>query len=55
MMATIDLELMAEALEKALDAPRQYRTLVKKVLNETPEEIRDTLQAVEGLTQAQGV
>ena len=53
--ATVDLGLMAEALEKARDALRQYRTLVKKVLGETPEDVRDTLQAMEGLTPAQRV
>ena len=53
MRATVDLGLMAEALEKARDALGQYRTLFKKVPGETPEEVRDTIQAMEGLTPAQ--
>ena len=55
MRATVDLGLMAQAPEKARDALRHYRTLVKKVPGETPEEVRDTLQAMEGLTPAQRV
>ena len=55
MRATIDLDLIADVLEKARDVLLHYWTLVKKVLGETPEEGRDTLQAMEGLTPAQGV
>ena len=44
------LELTAEVLERAANGLRRYRALVERVLGSTPEEVRETLGLMEGLT-----
>jgi len=46
----VDLELLENTLKRAADGLRQYRSLVRRILGETPEEVRKTLKAMEGLT-----
>jgi len=50
MAASIDVELTADTLKRAAEGLRQYRSLVMRILGETPEEVRKTLKAMEGLT-----
>lgn len=53
MSATFEMELTAEALERSAQGLRKYRSLINRILGSTPEEIRETLMAMEGLTPAQ--
>ena len=53
MNSTLDLEVTADTLEKAAAGLRKYRLLVEKILGSSPEEVRNTLRAMEGLTPAQ--
>lgn len=53
MTTVLDIELTAETLEKAARGLRRYRRLVEKILGNSPEEVKETLQAIEGLTPAQ--
>ncbi len=50
MSANIDVELTADTLKRAAEGLRQYRSLVMRILGETPEEVRKRLKAMEGLT-----
>jgi len=47
------LELIADTLEKAAEGLRRFRGLVEKILGNSPEDVRETLRAMEGLTPAQ--
>jgi len=49
----LDIDLIAEALERSRDALRKYLRLVRKILGSSPDEIQGTLKAMEGLTPAQ--
>ena len=53
MSATFELELTAEALERAARGLRRYRALINRILGATPEEVRATMLAMEGFTPAQ--
>ena len=50
MSAGIDIELTADTLKRAAEGLRHYRSLVMRILGETPEEVKETLKAMEGLT-----
>lgn len=52
-MAEEDLELTARALEGSRDFLRGFQAFVHRYLGSTPEEIRETLDAVDALTPAQ--
>ena len=53
MTAELELEFTAETLERAARELRKYRDLVNRILGTSPEEVRETLQAMAGLTPAQ--
>jgi len=53
MSANFDLELTAEALERAAEGLRRYRAIIARYFGDTPEEVRETIEAVEGLHPAQ--
>ena len=46
----VDLELLENTLKRAADGLRQYRSLVRRILGDTPEEVKETLKAMENLT-----
>jgi hypothetical protein len=50
MAMNLDVELTAETLRRAAEGLRQYRSLVMRILGETPEEVKLTLKAMEGLS-----
>ena len=45
-----DLDLLADCLEKARNALARYLSLIQRILGSTPEEVRMTLSAMDGLT-----
>jgi len=53
MNAALNLELMADTLEMAVKGLRTYRSLIRKILGNSPDEVKDMLQVMEGLTLAQ--
>lgn len=53
MEAATQIELIADTLEKAAEGIRGFRGLIEKILGNSPEGVRETLQAMEGLTPAQ--
>jgi hypothetical protein len=48
-----ELEMVEYALKNAAEHLRRYRRLVLKILGDSPEEIRDTMKALEDLTPTQ--
>jgi len=48
-----DVESIADTLEKAAEGLRRFRSLVEKILGNSPEEVRETMRAMEGLAPAQ--
>jgi hypothetical protein len=50
MAVNLDLELTADTLKRAAEGLRQYRSLVMRILGETPEEVKLTLKAMEDLS-----
>lgn len=53
MDASPDIERIADSMGRAVEGLRSYRALVRKILGNSPEEVRETLKAMEGLTPAQ--
>ena len=53
MGAATQIELIADSLGKAAEGLRKYRALVRKILGNSSEEVRETLRAMEGMTPAQ--
>lgn len=53
MSSDTQIELIADTLEKAAEGLRRFRGLVEKILGNSPEDVRETLRAMEGLSPAQ--
>jgi Mn-dependent DtxR family transcriptional regulator len=53
MSARVENESINNVLETAVDIIRKYRTLFNKILGLTPEEVKETHEALEGFTPAE--
>ena len=49
----LEVESIADTLEKAIEGLRKCRGIVERILGNSPEEVKETLRAMEGMTPSQ--